>query len=210
MIFLPRWIASVVDWGEVNMPLGINLEDLAWLETCCSLKLSFSEEIEIAIRKLSSSIMKLDKSRSLLKSTICCLMELQSRLFLTSEIHNILGMLLPFHMYVRAGHLAQQSNKQLSESSVMLMFDQLVSRGQSHDSLWVALLAFHLALITDPQEAFVVLSFASVLYHGNWKEGVKFARRHSDAASVYAPEILDSQGSISDDELVGRVTELQC
>ncbi|KAL3377798.1 hypothetical protein AABB24_003944 [Solanum stoloniferum] len=124
--------------------------------------------------------------------------------------YSILEMLLPFH----AAHLAQQSNKQLSESSVMLMnlfssLDQLVTCDRpSHDSLWVALLAFHLALITDPQGAFVVLTFASVLYHGNWKEGVNFARRHSDAASIYAPEISDSQGSISDDELVERVTEL--
>lgn len=69
-------------------------------------------------------------------------------------------------------------------------------------------MAFHLALINDPQGAFVVLTFASVLYHGDWKEGVKFARRHSDAASIYVPEISDSQGSISDDELVERVTEL--
>ncbi|KAM3250484.1 hypothetical protein P3L10_004554 [Capsicum annuum] len=62
--------------------------------------------------------------------------------------YNILGMLLPFH----AAHLAQQSNKHL---------DQLVTCGRpSHDSLWVALLAFHLALIANPQEAYVVLTIA--------------------------------------------------
>ncbi|PHT45965.1 hypothetical protein CQW23_15123 [Capsicum baccatum] len=72
----------------------------------------------------------------------------------------------------------------------------------------VALLAFHLALITNPQEAYVFLTFASLLYHVNWNEGVKFSRRYSDAASIYAPEILDSQDSISDDELVERVTKL--
>ncbi|KAF3629584.1 hypothetical protein FXO38_24335, partial [Capsicum annuum] len=65
-----------------------------------------------------------------------------------------------------------------------------------------------LALITNPQEAYVFLTFASLLYHGNLKEGVKFSRRHSDAASIYAPEISNSQDSISDDELVERVTEL--
>ncbi|MCE0482070.1 hypothetical protein HAX54_040461 [Datura stramonium] len=183
---------------------------LRGLRLAARLKLSFSEEIEIAIRKLSSSIMKLDKSRLMMEVNYMLSYGAAEPSLSLLQRYNILGMLLPFH----AGHLAQQSNKQLSESSVMLMklfssLDQLVSCGRpSHDSLWVALLAFHLALITDPQEAFVVLSFASVLYHGNWKEGVKFARRHSDAASVYAPEILDSQGSISDDELVGRVTEL--
>ncbi|PHT48283.1 hypothetical protein CQW23_12491 [Capsicum baccatum] len=80
--------------------------------------------------------------------------------------YNILGVLLPFN----AANLAQQSNKQLSESSVMLMklfssLDQLVTCGRpSHDSLWKVL---------------------------------NFARKHSDAATIYAPEILGSQDSVS-------------
>ncbi|PHU25080.1 hypothetical protein BC332_03412 [Capsicum chinense] len=99
--------------------------------------------------------------------------------------------------------------QQLLIHAALWDLDQRVTCGRpSHDSLWVTLLAFHLALITTQQEAYVVLTFASLLYHGNWKEGVKFARKHSDAASIYAPKILDSQDSISDDELVERVTEL--
>lgn len=31
----------------------------------------------------------------------------------------------------------------------------------------VGLLAFHLALVNNPQDAFVVLAFASILYHGD-------------------------------------------
>ncbi|XP_060194745.1 uncharacterized protein LOC132623946 [Lycium barbarum] len=183
---------------------------LRGLRLAARLKLSFSEEIEIAMHKLSSSIMILDKSRLMMEVNYMLSYGAAEPSLSLLQRYNILGMLLPFH----AAHLAQQSNKQLSESSVMLMklfssLDRLVTCGRpSHDSLWVAVLAFHLALITDPQEAFVVLTFASVLYHGNWKEGATFARRHSDAAAIYAPEISDCQGSISDDELVERVTDL--
>lgn len=87
-----------------------------------------------------------------------------------------------------------------------LILDKCFLFNDVHDR--VALLAFHLALITHPQHALVILTFASVLYHGNWKEGVKFAEKHSEAAAVYVPEVSDSQVSISDDELAERVAQL--
>ncbi|OIT21718.1 PREDICTED: uncharacterized protein LOC109218546 isoform X1 [Nicotiana attenuata] len=184
---------------------------LRGLRLAARLKLSFSKDIENAMHKLSSSIMRLDKSRLMMEVNYMLSYGAAEPSLSLLQRYNILEMLLPFH----AAHLTQQSNKQLGESSAMLMklfssLDQLVTCGRpSHDSLWVALLAFHLALITKPQQAFVVLAFASVLYHGNWKEGVKFAKKHSDAAAIYAPEISDSQGSsTSDDELADRVTEL--
>nr|XP_016489298.1 PREDICTED: uncharacterized protein LOC107809219 [Nicotiana tabacum] len=184
---------------------------LRGLRLAARLKLSFSKDIEIAMHKLSSSIMKLDKSRLMMEVNYMLSYGAAEPSLSLLQRYNILDMLLPFH----AAHLTQQSNKKLGESSAMLMklfssLDQLVTCCRpSHDSLWVALLAFHLALITKPQQAFVVLTFASVLYHGNWKEGVKFAKRHSDAAAIYTPEISDSQGSFtSDDELAERVTEL--
>ncbi|XP_004232557.1 uncharacterized protein [Solanum lycopersicum] len=210
---------AIVDLKSLQLrtlvPAHLSFEEdcariLRGLRLAARLKLSFSKEIEIAMHKLSSSIMILNKSRLMMEVNYMLSYGAAEPSLSLLQRYNILGMLLPFH----AAHLAQQSNKQLSESSVMLMklfssLDQLVTCDRpSHDSLWVALLAFHLALINDPQGAFVVLTFASVLYHGDWKEGVKFARRHSDAASIYVPEISDSQGSISDDELVERVTEL--
>ncbi|XP_006340829.1 uncharacterized protein [Solanum tuberosum] len=210
---------AIVDLKSLQLrtlvPAQLSFEEdcariLRGMRLAARLKLSFSKEIEIAMHKLSPSIMILNKSRLMMEVNYMLSYGAAEPSLSLLQRYSILEMLLPFH----AAHLAQQSNKQLSESSVMLMklfssLDQLVTCDRpSHDSLWVALLAFHLALITDPQGAFVVLTFASVLYHGNWKEGVNFARRHSDAASIYAPEISDSQGSISDDELVERVTEL--
>ncbi|CAK9164938.1 unnamed protein product [Ilex paraguariensis] len=73
---------------------------------------------------------------------------------------------------------------------------------------WVGLLAFHLGLLNKPQHALVVLTFASVLYHGNWKEGVKFARQNAQTPLSFVPEISEACEFISDDELAERVIQL--
>ncbi|MCE3217205.1 hypothetical protein HAX54_011037 [Datura stramonium] len=162
------------------------------------------------MRELSSSIMSLSKSRIMMELNYMMSYGAAEPSLSLLQRYNILKIVLPFH----GAYLSQQASKELGKSSVMLMklfssLDQLVTCGQpSHDSVWVALLAFHLALITHPQHVFVILTFASVLYHTNWKEAVKFAEKHSEDAAVYGPEFSDSQGSISDDELAKKVAQL--
>ncbi|RVW32916.1 hypothetical protein CK203_088076 [Vitis vinifera] len=73
---------------------------------------------------------------------------------------------------------------------------------------WVGLLAFHMALVNKPQDASVVWTLSSVLYHGKWTEGVKFARKHALAPISFSPEILVECDSKSDEELAERVSEL--
>ncbi|KAF3646611.1 hypothetical protein FXO37_20366 [Capsicum annuum] len=90
---------------------------LRGLRLAARLKLSLSEEIEIAVHKLPLSIMKLDKSRLMMEVNYMLSYGAAEPSLSLLQRYNILGMLLPFH----AAHLAQQSNKQLSESSVMLM-----------------------------------------------------------------------------------------
>lgn len=70
------------------------------------------------------------------------------------------------------------------------------------------MLAFHLALIRNPQDPLVVLTFASVLFHGKWNEGVKFSRQRAQEVQIYMPEIASCSDSISNDELAEKVTEL--
>ncbi|KAJ0039840.1 hypothetical protein Pint_28670 [Pistacia integerrima] len=53
----------------------------------------------------------------------------------------------------------------------------------------VGLLAFHQALVSNPQDAFVIWVFASVLYNGKWEEVVKIAREHAKDQVNFAPEI---------------------
>lgn len=75
-------------------------------------------------------------------------------------------------------------------------------------------MAFHLALVNHPQDALAVWTFASVLYHGTWKEGVKFAIEHAQALTSFIPEISEvhhnrtEDDNRTEDELAQRVTQL--
>ncbi|XP_031276000.1 uncharacterized protein LOC116134460 isoform X3 [Pistacia vera] len=51
------------------------------------------------------------------------------------------------------------------------------------------LLAFHQALVSNPQDAFVIWVFVSVLYNGKWEEVVKIARERAKDQVNFAPEI---------------------
>ncbi|KAL3341233.1 hypothetical protein AABB24_025670 [Solanum stoloniferum] len=183
---------------------------LRGLRLAARLNLSFTKEIEDAMHELSSAIMSLSKSRIMMELNYMMSYGAAEPSLSLLQRYNILEIVLPFH----GTYLTQQASKQLGKSSVMLMklfssLDQLVTCGQpSHYSVWVALLAFHMALITHPQHVFVILTFASVLHHANWKEAVKFAEKHSEDAAVYGPEFSDSQGSISEDELAKKVAQL--
>ena len=53
-----------------------------------------------------------------------------------------------------------------------------------------------------------MLTFASILYHGEWKEGIRFAREKSEVQVNFMPELSNSFASKSDEELVERVSQL--
>ena len=63
-----------------------------------------------------------------------------------------------------------------------------------------------MALVNNPQDTLAVWTFGSVLYHGRWEEGVKFARKHAQAPTSFKPEIKEACDVMSDDELAERVT----
>ncbi|KAM1587666.1 hypothetical protein ACFX1X_027127 [Malus domestica] len=124
---------------------------------------------------------------------------------------DLIRILFPFH----AAYFDQQSeNLKGAKSSSMLMklfsnMDKVVSCDRpGHSSLWVGLLAFHLALVNNPQDALVVLTFASVLYHEEWEEGVKFSRDNAASIVKYVPEISGSCGFKSEEELAKQVSKL--
>ncbi|XP_019182514.1 PREDICTED: uncharacterized protein LOC109177585 isoform X1 [Ipomoea nil] len=182
---------------------------LRGLRLAARLKFSFSMETETAIWKLSPSVMSLDKSRLMMEVNYMLSYGAAVPSLCLLQKYNLLEVLLPFH----AAYLTQQADKQSSDTSMLMKLfsslDQLVScERPARESLWVALLAFHLTLVNNPQPKLVVLTLASVMYHRNWKQGVEFARQHVKAASLYVPEISDSDGSMSEDELAKRVENM--
>lgn len=72
----------------------------------------------------------------------------------------------------------------------------------------VGLLAFHQTLVSFPQDAFVVWVFASVLYHGQWNQGVKFAREHANEQVKFVPEFSGFSEIKSDEQLAEKVAQL--
>lgn len=72
------------------------------------------------------------------------------------------------------------------------------------------MLAFHTALLRNPQEAIVLRAFAALLYHGNWSKAVEFAREHENSVLRYAPEVSKSSRKRSDEDLAEAVSEFTC
>ncbi|KAG2695189.1 hypothetical protein I3760_07G003400 [Carya illinoinensis] len=181
---------------------------LRGLRIAARLGLSLSKETDTAIHNLSSSVQSLDKGRIGMELNYMLSYGAAAPSLCLLQRYNLLEMLLPFH----AAYL--QEAKQSAKSSTMLMklffyLDKVITCDRPSDcSLWIGLLAFNQALVNNPQEALVILTFASVLYHGSWKEGVKFAKENARMQVNFAPEILGSSDIKADEELAHAVTQL--
>lgn len=71
----------------------------------------------------------------------------------------------------------------------------------------VAILAFHLAIFSNPQHPVVVLTIASLLCNKTLEESINFARQNGPVATVYIPEIISVLDNLSDGEIIERVTQ---
>ncbi|CAH2051425.1 unnamed protein product, partial [Thlaspi arvense] len=181
---------------------------LRGLRIAARLGLSISEDIETAIPEFISSVANLGPFRIILEMNYMLAYGAAAPSILLLMKYKLLHVLLPF----QAAYLDQASKVSLP-SSLMLVrlfsnMDKLVSCEQPADSrLWIALLAFHIALVRSPQEAIVLRAFASLLYHRNWSRAVKFAREHEDSVPGYSPEVSKSSRKISDEDLAEAVSE---
>ena len=69
-------------------------------------------------------------------------------------------------------------------------------------------MAFHIALVRNPQEAIVLHAFASLLYHRNWREALRFARENENSVAGYVPEVSKkSSRKRSNEDLAEAVSE---
>ncbi|KAI3747674.1 hypothetical protein L6452_10252 [Arctium lappa] len=182
---------------------------LRGLRIAARLGLSFSKDTETAIHKQASSILVLSESRIMMEIDLMLSFGAsESSLRLLHRFH-ILEMLLPF----QAAYISRQTTGS-GECTMMLMklfshMDKFVTCDRpSACRLWIGLLAFHQALLDKPQDPFVVLTFASVLYHQEWQGGLQFARQCGLAPVSFEPELSEPCGFISDDELSLKVRQL--
>ncbi|GMN28742.1 hypothetical protein TIFTF001_002147 [Ficus carica] len=200
---------------QTLIPAKVSFEEdcariLRGLRIAARLGLSFTEETETAIHDLSSSILNLAKSRIMMEFNYMLSYGAAEPSLRLLQRFNLLKVVLP----VQAAYLGQQASKKSVQNFLMFMklfsnLDKVVSCDHPSDCrLWVGLLAFHLALVNNPQDAFVVLAFASILYHGEWKEGIRFARENAQVKVNFAPELSGSFTFNSDEELAEEVSQL--
>ncbi|TKY70258.1 Poly(A) polymerase I [Spatholobus suberectus] len=174
------------------------------------LGLSLSRETEAAIWTYSSLVKSLDKNKIMIELNYMLSYGAAEPSLRLLWKFKLLEFLLPVH----AAYLDEQAIKEDAQASNMLMklffhLDNLVACDRPCDcTLWIGLLAFHLALVNDPQDALVVWAFASVLYHGEWEEGVKFAKEPAKMSVNFAAEIRTSSICKSDEEIAKAVTKL--
>ncbi|XVF59888.1 hypothetical protein PTKIN_Ptkin07bG0312100 [Pterospermum kingtungense] len=179
---------------------------LRGLRIAARLGLSFSKDTESAMHDLSASIEGLDKFRLMLELNYMLSYGAAETSISLLHRFNLLNILLP----IQAAYINQQRSAKNSMMLMKLFFnlDKLVSCDHPADSkLWVGLLMFHLALLNNPQDALVVWTFASVLYHGNWKAGVEFAREHGKVEVKFVPEISGFAEVKSDEDLAKDVAQ---
>lgn len=182
---------------------------LRGLRIVARLGLRFSRDTDIAVQDLASSILTLGKARLVMELNFMFAYGAAVPSICVLQKYKLLDRLLP----IQAAYLTDQAKKQLGESSIMLMklfshVDELLAADHPSDcNLWLGLLAFHLALVEHPQNALVVWNFASVLYFGTWKTGVKYASESVRKHVGFAPEILELSGTKYDNLLLDE-TEL--
>ncbi|ERM96135.1 uncharacterized protein LOC18424055 [Amborella trichopoda] len=173
------------------------------------LNLVFSKETASAIRDLSSSIAMLSKARLLLELNYMLAFGAAEASLQLLWKFRLLEIVLPLH----AAYLTHQAKILSDGNPNMLMglfanLDKLLASNRpSNTNLWIGLLAFHLALLSQPQEALVVWTFSSFLFHGNWSKAVSIGRQNAQVGVHYLPEILESKETKTDALLSSEVSQ---
>ncbi|XP_058777698.1 uncharacterized protein LOC131651969 [Vicia villosa] len=200
---------------ETVIPAQLSFKDdpgriLRGFRIAARLGLSLSRETEAAIWTCSSLVKDLNKDRMLIELNYMLSYGASEPSLRLLWKFKLLQFWLPMH----AAYLDEQATKEDGQASNMLMklfshLDNLVGCDRpSGCTLWIGLLAFHLALVNNPQDVLVVWAFASVLYHGEWQEGITFAKEHAKMYVNFTPEIKSSNTSKSDEEIAETVTKL--
>ncbi|KAJ4777871.1 CCA-adding enzyme [Rhynchospora pubera] len=153
----------------------------------------FSEETAAALRKLSSSVSTLTKERLMMELNFMLAYGAAKPSIQLLKKFGLLEILLPFH----AAYLDHQDKHKVDYTSTMFMklissLDKLLSPDRPcRCTLWLGLLAFHIALVRNPEEASVVWAVSSFLYFGTWSEAVEFVKQlDKNKKSVdFLPEI---------------------
>lgn len=175
------------------------------------LRFRFARETAHFIKELASSISRLDKGRILLEMNyMLAYGSAEASLRLLWKF-GLLEILLP----IQASYLISQGFRRRDRRSNMLLtlfstLDNLLAPDRPcHSSLWIAILAFHKALVDRPRDPLVVAAF-SIAVHcgGSLSDVLGIVRKISQPHDARFFELLDLQNIESDEALLDEMMDL--
>ncbi|KAJ4762223.1 Poly (A) polymerase [Rhynchospora pubera] len=164
---------------------------------------SFSRETAYSVKDLASSILRLDKQRILMEMNyMLAYGSAEASLRLLWKF-GLLELLLP----IQAAYFVSHGFKRKDKRTNMLLglfsnLDWLLAPDQPcHRSLWIALFAFHEALVRQPRDPLVVAAFTLALYNGgNMEEAFDIVRKISYPHDHTFPELSGNPVALDSDE----------
>jgi hypothetical protein len=179
------------------------------------LRFQFTRDTARAIQDLAHSIVTLDRQRLMMEMNyILAYGAAEASLRLLTEF-KVLDILLPFQAAYFSSQGSKIRDERCGKQSNMLLdlfanLDKLLAADRPcHSSLWVGLLAFHMALVNKPQDVLLVTAFCFALYYGECSEkAISVARNTVQAAKRFCPEIVEGVRVESNEVLLEGVFNL--
>ncbi|CAA6667834.1 unnamed protein product [Spirodela intermedia] len=170
----------------------------------------FTRETAHSLKDYSFSVLRLDKGRLLMEMNyMLAYGSAEASLRLLWKF-GLLEVLLP----IQAAYFVSRGFRRRDKRSNMLLvlfsnLDHLLAPDRPcHSSLWVAMLAFHQALVDEPRDPLVIATFSLALHNGgDLSEAVKIARRIRHCHDPTFSELLEPR-EMDADELEGEVLDL--
>ncbi|KAI4331361.1 hypothetical protein MLD38_029552 [Melastoma candidum] len=182
---------------------------LRGLRIAARLRFRLSKDIENIIGSFLPAVTSLRKGRLMMELDYMLSYGAALPSLLMLKRYGLLEVLLPFQVaYIQDNAMERPAQSSSLLVKLISKLDKLVSCDRPcHCTLWVSLLVFHLALVNHPQDALVIWAIGSVLYYGQWKEGVHFALGHAHRPIAFVPEIM-GLSRFGNDELAERVSKV--
>ncbi|XP_057870368.2 uncharacterized protein LOC131077029 isoform X1 [Cryptomeria japonica] len=184
---------------------------LRGIRIAARLNFKFSRDTACAIKDHSHYILRLDKGRIMMEMNYMLAFGTGEASLRLLWRFGLLEILLP----MQAAYLVSQGFRRRDKRSNMLLvlftkLDELLAPDRPcHCSLWVSLLAFHLALAGEPQDALVITAFAlSVRNGGNLKKAMDKSRKIYKKSKSFSPEVLDVVESESNEKVMNKILDL--
>ncbi|XP_057804889.1 uncharacterized protein LOC131020210 [Salvia miltiorrhiza] len=153
-----------------------------------------SRETALAVRRLSATVLRLDRGRLLMEVNYMLAYGSAEASLRSLWKLGLLEILLP----IQAAYFVSNGFRRRDKRYNMLLslcsnLDKLLAPDRPcHSSLWFAILAFHEALSTQPRDPLVVAAFSLAVHNGgDLSEALSIARRINKQHEISFEELLE-------------------